>query len=61
VVISRFKGDLVLLDSGACGDESGPAENPLARRQTHPASAPPRGGPAWDTMRGGDLDDEIPF
>jgi single stranded DNA-binding protein len=25
------------------------------------ASAPPSGGPAWDTMKGGDIDDEIPF
>lgn len=63
VVISRFRGELVLLDSGR-GDEGGAGEvasRDRAAGRHAAASAPPSGGPAWDTMKGGDLDDEIPF
>jgi single-strand DNA-binding protein len=71
VVISRFRGDLVLLDSqrseeGAMGDSGGggggggyraPAPRPAAGAPQRSAG----GGPSWDAPRGGDLDDEIPF
>jgi hypothetical protein len=55
VIIGRFRSDLVLLDSDGRGDES------PAARDRNPASAPQSGGAAWEAMRGGDLDDEIPF
>jgi single-strand DNA-binding protein len=70
VVISRFRGELVLIDSqrgedaGIGGDAGGgyreraPASRPAA------GAAAPRGGgggPSWDAPKGGDLDDEIPF
>ena len=72
VVIGRFRGELVLIDSGR-GDEgagmgSGMSEGPPRER---PAAARPAGGarsgggggggPSWDAPKGGDLDDEIPF
>lgn len=61
VVIGRFKGELVLLDSNR-GEESGAGESAAPRdraasRQAA-ASAPQSGGPAWGAT---DLDDEIPF
>jgi single-strand DNA-binding protein len=70
VVISRFRGELVLIDSQR-GEEGGMAEpaGGGSYRERAPASAPraaagaaPRsGGPSWDAPKGGDLDDEIPF
>jgi single-strand DNA-binding protein len=67
VLIERFRGELVLIDSnrgedggaGYSGGESGgfrsaPAARPAART---PAGA---GAPSWEPA-GGDLDDEIPF
>ncbi len=64
VVIGRFKGELVLIDSARGEEGAGMAEGggfgraPAAR----PASAGAgRGGPAWEAPKGGDLDDEIPF
>ena len=71
VVIGRFRGELVLIDSQR-GEEGGMAEGgggglpgagARAQRRRRPA-APPRsggGGPSWDAPKGGDLDDEIPF
>lgn len=64
VVISRFKGELTMLDragaSDAAGAESGSfSRSPSPRVPTSPA--PNRGGPSWDAPKGGDLDDEIPF
>jgi single-strand DNA-binding protein len=67
VVIGRFKGELVLLDSnrgeeGGMGDSGGGyrAERAPAQRSAGGSS---RGGgaPSWDAPKGGDLDDEIPF
>jgi single-strand DNA-binding protein len=68
VIIERFRGELVLIDSnrgedsgaGYGGDSAGfrsaPASRPAAARA--PAGA---GGPSWEPAGGGDLDDEIPF
>lgn len=71
VVLSRFRGELVLIDSqrgeeGAMAEGGGggyqqraPAQRPAA------AGAAPRSGgsgaPSWEAPKGGDLDDEIPF
>ena len=70
VVIGRFRGELVLLDSQR-GEEGGAGEGgggggwnrdraPAARAPMG-GSAPRGGGPSWDAPKGGDLDDEIPF
>ncbi len=64
VVVGRFKGELVLLDSnrgeeGGMGESGGYRERPPAQRATTGASR--SSGPSWDAPKGGDLDDEIPF
>ena len=72
VVIGRFRGELVLIDSGrgeeGAGMGSGMSEG--APRERSPAARPAGGarsggggggGPSWDAPKGGDLDDEIPF
>jgi single-strand DNA-binding protein len=69
VVIQRFRGELVLLDSQR-GEEGGMGEGgggggyreraPAAARAAMPG-APRSGGPSWEAPKGGDLDDEIPF
>jgi single-strand DNA-binding protein len=59
VVLSRYRGELTLLDSrGGDGSEGGYSRAPAAR-----APEPARGGagPSWEAPGGGDLDDEIPF
>ncbi|HEX4172714.1 MAG TPA: single-stranded DNA-binding protein [Acetobacteraceae bacterium] len=63
VVISRFKGELTMLDTrggseGGTGEGGGYRDRGPAQRA--PAAAG-RGGPSWDAPKGGDLDDEIPF
>jgi len=67
VVISRFRGELVLLDS-ARSEEAGTGEGGGYRAERAPApraavAEAPRSGSAasWDAPKGGDLDDEIPF
>ena len=70
VVIGRFRGELVLIDSQR-GEDSAMAEGGGGGyRDRTPAARPaaaggaPRsssGGPSWDAPKGGDLDDEIPF
>ena len=61
VVISRFKGELVLLDSNR-GEEGGAGEGGGYRAQPQRAAAgASRPQPSWDAPKGGDLDDEIPF
>src|SRR6185437_1404167 len=65
VVISRFKGELTMLDTRGGGD-SGMAESSGGYRERAPAQRAPvgasrGGGPSWDAPKGGDLDDEIPF
>jgi single-strand DNA-binding protein len=66
VVITRFKGELTMLDGR--GGESGMSEGGGFQRERAPARAAApggrgssSGGPSWDAPRGGDLDDEIPF
>ena len=66
VVISRFKGELTMLDGR--GGEGGTTESGgYQPRERAPARAggggERRGGgaPSWDAPKGGDLDDEIPF
>jgi single-strand DNA-binding protein len=72
VVISRFRGDITLLDSRADGEgaaEGGGGYQPRERaapRSGSPASGAASSGkgggaPSWDAPKGGDLDDEIPF
>ena len=68
VVISRFKGELTMLDTRA-GGEGGMSDGGYQPRERAPARSgggdrPVRGGtgPSWDAPKGGgDLDDEIPF
>ena len=63
VVISRFKGELVLIDSNR-GEEGGAGEGGGYRAQPQRERAAVGGGrpqPSWDAPKGGDLDDEIPF
>ena len=72
VVIGRFRGELVLLDSNR-GEEGGMSEGGGGggwNQQRAPAAAAPRAasgggarssGPSWEAPKGGDLDDEIPF
>jgi single-strand DNA-binding protein len=73
VVIGRFRGDLVLIDSQR-GEEGAMADAGGGYQQRAPAQRPAAGGPAgggasrggsgapsWEAPKGGDLDDEIPF
>ncbi len=65
VVISRFRGELTMLDTRGGGEGSGTGEAGSYRERTPaqraPAAASRGGGPSWDAPKGGDLDDEIPF
>ncbi len=66
IVISRFRGELVLLDSGRTeeGATSGSENSGYRERVGAPravAGARAGGTPSWDAPKGGDLDDEIPF
>ncbi len=68
IVIDRFRGELVLIDSnrggGSSDDYDGGGDQDYAPRPaTAPKRAPaPAGGRgAWDAPPAGDLDDEIPF
>ncbi|AQS88642.1 single-strand DNA binding protein Ssb [Neoasaia chiangmaiensis NBRC 101099] len=68
VVIDRFRGDLVLIDSNRGGEsDAGGGYDSPPRQLNAPrggGNAPSRGGSGgsggWDAP-GGDLDDEIPF
>jgi single-strand DNA-binding protein len=63
VVLSRFRGELTLLDSRADsggGDGGYQPRDRAAARAAVPAGA--GGGASWESSpRGGDLDDDIPF
>jgi single-strand DNA-binding protein len=70
VVIGRFRGELVLIDSNRGEDAGGAGESGGYRSERAPAAARSGGvaeraggggGPSWDAPKGGDLDDEIPF
>lgn len=62
VVLSRFRGELTLLDSRG-GAEGGPLTPQPYRPSGAENDRPPSGGKggAWDQPPGGDLDDDIPF
>ena len=65
VVISRFKGELTMLDTrgggeAAMGDGGGYRDRAPVQRAPAGVSRG-GGGPSWDAPKGGDLDDEIPF
>lgn len=69
VVIDRFRGELVLLDSARSGgdmmDDAYGASSAPMQPASRPASSTPasRGNSGWDASMPGnnDLDDEIPF
>lgn len=61
VVIAPFRGELTMLsgrgeESGGGGGSYQPRERAAA-----PAARGGGGGPSWESSKGGDLDDEIPF
>ena len=60
VVISRFRGELTILDTARTEEGGAPAP---VRSAPAPAAASGggRSGGGWDAPKGGDLDDEIPF
>jgi single-strand DNA-binding protein len=63
VVLDRFRGELVLLDSNRGGDEGGYGggnEGP-ARAPARAPAARSGAAPSWEPSKGGDLDDDIPF
>ncbi len=67
VVLRQFRGELTLVggrgssDGGEMGGGGGGGYAPRERAAA-PARAPARGGaPSWDSPKGGDLDDDIPF
>lgn len=62
VVISRFRGELTILDTAR--NEEGAAPAPMRSSPAPMGAAGGRsggGGGGWDAPKGGDLDDEIPF
>lgn len=70
IVIGKFRGELTML-SGR-GEEGGMSEGtssytpreraaPMAARNASAGSGRGSSGPSWDSPKGGDLDDEIPF
>ncbi len=70
IVIGKFRGELTML-SGR-GEEGGMSEGgtgyapreraaPMAARNASAGAGRRAGGPSWDSPKGGDLDDEIPF
>ncbi len=63
IVLDRFRGELVLLDSNRGGDEGGYDSAPARAPSRSPAPARSGGGgsPSWEPNKGGDLDDDIPF
>ncbi len=67
VVLSRFRGELTLLDSRNSGDsEGGFSRSESSSYSRAPAARAPEparggGGPSWEPPGGNDLDDEIPF
>jgi single-strand DNA-binding protein len=70
VVLSKFRGELTLLDGRRDGESAGAGEGGgyQARERAPARAAATAGGrsgsggsPSWDAPKGGDLDDEIPF
>jgi single-strand DNA-binding protein len=64
IIVGPFKGEMTFVggrsdDGGGSGGGSGVYES---RGSSRPAATPSRGSePSWDSPKGGDLDDEIPF
>jgi single-strand DNA-binding protein len=71
VVLSQFRGELVLIDSqrgedggaaeGGGGYQRAPAQRPAAGGGASRGGGGGGGAPSWEAPKGGDLDDEIPF
>ena len=70
VVIGKFRGELTMLsgrgEEGGMGESGGgyaPRERaaPMQTRNASAGASRGAGGPSWDSPKGGDLDDEIPF
>jgi len=69
IVLSRFRGELTLLDSRGSGEggEGGYGRGGEGGYRSAPAARAPEpargggGGPSWEPPGGNDLDDEIPF
>ena len=63
VVISRFRGELTILDTarGEEGSTGSSAGAPPTRSAAPSGGSGRGGGSSWDIPKGGDLDDEIPF
>jgi single-strand DNA-binding protein len=59
IVLSRFRGEITLLDSRGGGEEGG--YTPRASTVRTPEPARGGGGPSWEPPGSNDLDDEIPF
>ncbi len=61
VVLSRFRGELTMLDGARSGEGMGEGGPRQSSARPAPARSGGGGGPSWDAPKGGDLDDEIPF
>ena len=71
IVIGKFRGELTMLsgrgEEGGMGEGGGggyaPRERaaPTQARNASAGAGRGAGGPSWDSPKGGDLDDEIPF
>jgi single-strand DNA-binding protein len=65
IVIGKFRGELTMLSGrGEEGGESGgyaPRERAAPMAARNAGAGRGAGGPSWDSPKGGDLDDEIPF
>jgi single-strand DNA-binding protein len=63
IVLSRFRGELTLLDSRADSGGGDGGYQPRDRAGAPARAAVPAGasGASWDSPRGSDLDDDIPF
>jgi single-strand DNA-binding protein len=59
MVLSRYRGELTLLDSR--GGEGGGDSGYVPRDRAPAARAPATAGASWDSPRNNDLDDDIPF
>jgi single-strand DNA-binding protein len=63
VVLSRFRGELTLLDGRGGGEVSEGGDRPARAPSGFGGGERERGGGrgGWDRPKGGDLDDDIPF
>ena len=61
VVISRFRGELTILDTARNEEGAGPTPMRSSPAPMGASGGGRSGGGGWDAPKGGDLDDEIPF